>query len=312
MAEAYFRGVEMILQCREKRGVLQEGRENFMGVIIEMKAPVRAVGEGAGNAVWKAEGEGREGQAQKRQGRVGRAKGRVAKGGARTAGKKAIKHWAPEERPRERLVRLGAEYLSEAEILAILLRDGGGKRSAVDLAREVLDLYGPLHKLSDCTHGQLMNIPGIGAAKATAILATFEVCRRKLAGPPPDRACIRNSRDSADYARRWLGNLSHEAFAVMYLAQAGWVKDFEVKSEGGITSTTVDARLILRRALELCAVSLIVFHNHPSGSLRPSKSDEQLTQRLSEAAKTMDIKLLDHVIIGESGYFSFADEGLLV
>jgi DNA repair protein RadC len=274
-----------------------------MGVIIEMKALVGPAIEGPGNTVTKVAGQGHAGKAGKRGSK--KIPGKFSK--------KSIKDWAPEERPREKLIKLGAEYLSEAELLAIVLRDGGGfERSAVDLARQVFDRLGPWPKLSGCTHGQLMNIAGMGKAKAAMVLAVLELGRRKQAGLPPERVFIRNSRESADYARRWLGNLPYEAFAVMYLAQTGWVKEFEVRSEGGISSTTVDMRLILRRALELYAVSLIVFHNHPSGTLQPSKADEQLTQRLGQAARTMDIKLLDHVIIGEEGHFSFADEGLLV
>lgn len=222
-----------------------------------------------------------------------------------------ISKWSLEDRPRERMVTHKPASLSPAELLAILIGNGSHKYSAVELARQLLDRFGNLHALGRCSPGDLMKIPGIGLAKASRIIAGLELGRRLRAEPLPERYFIRNSRDSADYARPWLGHLPYEAFAVMYLVQAGWVKAFEVLSSGGISSTTVDARLILRRALEEGAVSLIVFHNHPSGSLRPSGSDEQLTQRLSLAARTMDIKLLDHVIIGENGYFSFADEGKL-
>jgi len=227
------------------------------------------------------------------------------------APKKAIKDWAREERPRERMINHRPGSLSQAELLAILIRFGSRKHSALELARQVLDRYGDLHAIGRCTPGDLMKIPGIGLAKATAIIAALELGRRLRDEPLPERHFIRTSRDSADYARPWLEHLPYEAFAVMYLVQAGWVKAFDLVSNGGISSTTVDARLILKRALEEGAVSLIVFHNHPSGSLRPSKSDEQLTQKLHQAARTMDIKLLDHVIIGEGGHFSFADEGLL-
>ncbi|HEV2479806.1 MAG TPA: DNA repair protein RadC [Puia sp.] len=269
-----------------------------MGVVIEMAARAKAANEVSVKAMKKTAGRGRKGM-----GRVKKLQWR--------ASRKAIKDWAPEERPRERLFRLGAEHLSQAELLGILLRDGGGPgQSAVELARQVFYRHGSWGELK-VTHGQLMNIPGIGEAKATVILAALELSRRKRGEVLPERHLIRDSRESVDYARRWLGNISHEGFAVMYLAQAGWVRSFEINSKGGISSTTVDIRLILGRALELRAVSLIVFHNHPSGSLRPSKSDEHLTQKLSQAARTMDIKLLDHVIIGEGGHFSFADEGLL-
>jgi DNA repair protein RadC len=227
------------------------------------------------------------------------------------APRRAIKDWSPEERPRERMVTHRPASLSQAELLAILIRNGSRKHSALEIARLLLDRYGNLHTIGKCTPGDLMKVPGIGLAKATTIIAALELGRRQREEPPPERHFIRSSRESANYARPWLGHLPYEAFAVMYLVQAGWVKAFDLVSNGGISSTTVDSRLILKRALEENAVSLIVFHNHPSGSLRPSKSDEQLTQKLSQAARTMDIKLLDHVIIGEGGHFSFADEGLL-
>ena len=228
-----------------------------------------------------------------------------------TAPRRAIKDWSPEERPRERMITHRPASLSQAELLAILIRNGSRKHSALELARLLLDRYGNLNTIGKCTPGDLMKVPGIGLAKATTIIAALELGRRQREEPLPERYFIRNSRESANYARPWLGHLPYEAFAVMYLVQAGWVKAFDLVSNGGISSTTVDSRLILKRALEENAVSLIVFHNHPSGSLRPSKSDEQLTQKLSQAARTMDIKLLDHVIIGEGGHFSFADEGLL-
>jgi DNA repair protein RadC len=227
------------------------------------------------------------------------------------APRRSIKDWSPEERPRERMITHRPASLSQAELLAILIRNGSRKHSALEIARLLLDKYGNLHAIGKCTPGDLMKVPGIGLAKATTIIAALELGRRQREEPLPERHFIRNSRESANYARPWLGHLPYEAFAVMYLVQAGWVKAFDLVSNGGISSTTVDSRLILKRALEENAVSLIVFHNHPSGTLRPSKSDEQLTQKLSQAARTMDIKLLDHVIIGEGGHFSFADEGLL-
>lgn len=225
--------------------------------------------------------------------------------------RRAIKDWAPEDRPRERLITHRAASLSQAELLAIIIANGSRKYSALELARQVLDRCGDLHALGRCTVEELMKIAGIGQAKAAAIVAALELGRRQREEPLPERYFVRHSRESAEYARPWLGHLSYEAFAVMYLVQAGWVKAFDVMSVGGISSTTVDLRLILKRALLEGAVSLIVFHNHPSGTLKPSKSDEQLTHKLSQAARTMDIKLLDHVIIGEGGHFSFADEGLL-
>lgn len=226
--------------------------------------------------------------------------------------RRAIKHWAPEDRPRERMMEHQPGALSQIELLAILIRQGSRKYSAMELARHLLDRCGnrlqDLHKYSV---GELMKIPGIGKAKATTIVAALELGRRVQVEGPPERHFIRNSKESSDYARPRLAHLSQEQFAVMYLTQAGWVKAFDMASKGGISSTTVDARLILKRALLESATSIIVFHNHPSGGLRPSKADEVMTQKLDQAARIMDIKLLDHVILSDSGYFSFADNGLL-
>lgn len=251
----------MILQNREKGGILQEGEGKYMEV--------------------------------------------------REARKRPIKNWSPEDQPRERLATHKAASMSQVELLAIIIRTGNRHHNAVELARMVLDRFGDLHMLYKCTVGDMMKIPGIGKTKATIIIAALELGRRLREEAPPDRHYIRTSRDSADYVRPHLAHLDHESFAVMYLTQAGWVKCFEVLTKGGISSTAVDPRKVLRRALEEDAVSFIIFHNHPSGSLKPSKSDEQLTQKLSQAARIMDIKLLDHVIIGEGRHFSFADEGLL-
>lgn len=225
--------------------------------------------------------------------------------------KRPIRDWSPEDQPRERLATHKAASLSQVELLTIIIRTGNRHHSAYELARQVLDRFGDLHSLYKCTIWDLMKIPGIGKVKATSIVAALELGRRLRNEAPPERQYIHNSRESADYARPLLMFLEHEAFAVMYLTQAGWVQFFEIFSNGGKSCTSVDARIILKRALVEGAVSLIVFHNHPSGNWKPSKADEQLTQKLQQAARDADIKLLDHVIIGEGGHFSFADEGLL-
>ena len=183
----------------------------------------------------------------------------------------------------------------------------------MELARQVLNKYNnSLLELGKCTIGDLTKIKGIGKAKAATIMAAWELGRRRQSElMSVGRYFIKSSRDSWEYVRPKLADHPHEHFAVMYLAQAGWVKAFEVMSIGGITSTTVDVRLVFKKALEEGAVSIIVFHNHPSGNLQPSKADEVLTQKLSQAGKIMDIKLLDHVIVCNSGYYSFADSGLL-
>ena len=226
--------------------------------------------------------------------------------------KRAIKDWAESDRPREKLLEKRPKSLTNSELIAILIGKGSMEQSAVDLGRDILSRYQDnLHELGKCTAKDLMKFKGIGLAKATTILAAMELGRRRASEATLDRHFIRNSREGADYIRPLLADFRHEVFGVLYLVQAGWIKTFEIVSEGGITSTTVDPRTIFKRALETDAVSIIVFHNHPSGSLRPSKADEVLTQKLFQASKTMDIKLLDHIIVGDKSYFSFADEGLL-
>lgn len=211
------------------------------------------------------------------------------------------------------MIRHKPATLSVSELLAILIRSGRPERNAVELAREISSLYNDnIGELGTCTVSELMKVPGIGMASATAIVAAFELGRRRLSKESLKRGYIRNSREGAEHIRPLLADFQYEVFGVLYLVQAGWIKNFEIVSEGGITSTTVDPRLIFRKAIDVGAVSIIVFHNHPSGSLRPSKADEALTQKLAEGAKCLDIKLLDHIIIAEKGYFSFADAGMLV
>lgn len=223
-----------------------------------------------------------------------------------------IKQWAKDDRPREKLLLAGAENLSNSELLAILIHNGTRQKSAVDLAKEVLKLgkdnLGELGKLSV---KELMKVKGIGEAKAISIAAALELGRRRQAALPLDKAVIHTSNDIARYLQTKLKDHRHEVFAVLFLNRANKVNHFEIISEGGITGTVADPRIILRRALEENAVNIILCHNHPSGSLKPSKADEQLTRKIKEAASYFDITVLDHIIVSEDGYYSFADEGML-
>lgn len=228
--------------------------------------------------------------------------------------KRAIKDWAEDDRPREKLRDKGARALSNSELVAILIREGSIEQSAVGVAKSILDQFqNSLQELSRCTIKDLMRlkIKGVGEAKATYILAALELGRRLQADVSLDRPVIKDSREAEIYLRPKLAHLPHEEFGVLYLAQSGRIKLYDIASKGGITSTTVDPRLIFQKALEIGAVSIIVAHNHPSGNTRPSKADETLTQKIFQVSKYLDIKLLDHIIIGDKGYFSFADEGLL-
>jgi DNA repair protein RadC len=226
--------------------------------------------------------------------------------------KYSIKQWSKDDRPREKLLSAGAENLSNSELLAILIHNGTKQKTAVDLAKEVLKLgkdnLGELGKLSI---KELMKIKGIGEAKAITIAAALELGRRRQASAALEKFVIKTSSDIANYLQTKLKDHRHEVFAVLFLNRANKINHFEIISEGGITGTVADPRIILRKALEEDAVNIILCHNHPSGSLKPSRADEELTQKIKEAARYFDIVVLDHLIVSENGYFSFADEGLL-
>ncbi|HPG12265.1 MAG TPA: DNA repair protein RadC [Chitinophagaceae bacterium] len=223
-----------------------------------------------------------------------------------------IKQWAKDDRPREKLLASGAENLSNAELLAILIQNGSREKSAVDLARDILKLgKDNLIELGRLSIKDLMKIKGIGEAKAITVAAALELGRRRQAADIIDKPVIRQSSDIAGFLQTKLKDHTREVFAVLFLNQANRINHFEVISEGGITGTVADPRIILKKALEENAVNIILCHNHPSGSLKPSRADEQLTQKIKQAAVFFDIKVLDHIIVSETGYFSFADEGLL-
>ncbi|MDB5205114.1 MAG: hypothetical protein JWR72_189 [Flavisolibacter sp.] len=226
--------------------------------------------------------------------------------------KYSIKHWAKDDRPREKLLSKGAAVLSNSELLAILILNGSKERSAVELAQEVLRLgKDNLNELGKLSIKELTKVKGIGDAKAITIIAALELGRRRHAMASLDKHIVTSSADVASYLQTSLRDYKHEVFAVIFLNRANKINDFKIISEGGITGTVADPRIILKRALEEDAVSLILCHNHPSGSLKPSKADEELTHKIKEAAKYFDIKVLDHLIVGDDGYYSFADEGIL-
>lgn len=224
--------------------------------------------------------------------------------------KYSIRQWAKDDQPREKLLMKGAESCSNSELLAILLNHGTREKTAVDLARELMILgKNDLNELGRLSIKELMKIRGIGQAKAITITASLELGRRRQARIPLQKRYVSCSADIAHYLRTTLKDLSHEVFGVIFLNRANKITHFEVISKGGITCTVADPRIILRKALEQNALSLILSHNHPSGSLRPSYADEELTHKVKEAAGIFDIKVLDHIIVSEEGYYSFADEG---
>jgi DNA repair protein RadC len=224
----------------------------------------------------------------------------------------SIKTWAKDDRPREKLLAKGAAVLSNSELLAILILNGTRHKSALDLAQEVLHSgKNNLNELGKLSVKDLMRIKGIGEAKAISIVAAMELGRRRQAAASIEKPVVTSSADVAMYLQTSLRDYKHEVFAVIFLNRANKINHFRIISEGGITGTVADPRIILKKALEEDAVSLILCHNHPSGSLKPSKADEELTYKIREAAKYFDIKVLDHLIVSDDGYYSFADEGLI-
>lgn len=223
-----------------------------------------------------------------------------------------ITQWAKNDRPREKLRCRGPQLLSDSELIAILINKGTRRRNAVDLAREILLLgKNNLAELSKVPFRELMKVPGIGEAKAITISAALEIGRRRESSSIIDKVIIKSSKEIAGYIRSLLRDLQNEVFGVVFMNRANKVKHYEVISVGGITGTVADPRVIFKKALIEDAVSIILFHNHPSGNLQPSHADQELTLKMVKAAKLFDIRILDHIIVSEEGYFSFADEALI-
>ena len=226
--------------------------------------------------------------------------------------KTSIKNWAEDDRPREKMARHGAEVLSNAELLAIIINNGNKEKSAVELAKDILKLGSDnLDELGKLSIKDFQKIKGIGIAKAITITAALELGRRRSGGNFLQRTKVTNSKEIAVYLRSILKDNSNEVFAVLFLNQANKIKNFKIMSKGGITGTVADPRIILKQALDEGATSLVLSHNHPSGNLNPSRADQELTNKIKQAASYFDIKILDHIIVSDEGHYSFADEGLL-
>lgn len=224
----------------------------------------------------------------------------------------SIKQWADDDRPREKLVHKGRSALSDAELIAILIGSGSRNESAVELAKRILASAGQnLNALGSLSINQLMHFKGIGQAKAVTIAAALEIGRRRRDTARGKILDIQCSQDVYELLYPHIGELGHEEFWIVYLNNANKVVHHAQLSKGGITGTLVDVRLVMRQALEYGSVGLILAHNHPSGTLKPSKADKALTEKVRLAAAALDIKVLDHLIITAKAYLSFADEGLL-
>ncbi|MBU2939357.1 DNA repair protein RadC [Lacinutrix sp. C3R15] len=224
----------------------------------------------------------------------------------------SIKNWSQDDRPREKLRDKGKVALSDAELVAILIGSGNREESAVALCKRILaSVDNNLGELGKLSVKQLMQFKGIGEAKAISITAALELGRRRRAGEALEKKKITSSVSVFELMQPVIGDLSHEEFWIVYLNNSNKVIQKNQLSKGGITGTLVDVRLALKTALEVGATGIILAHNHPSGTLKPSEADKQITQKLKTAAQSLDIKVLDHLIITEKAYFSFADESLL-
>lgn len=224
----------------------------------------------------------------------------------------SIKNWSQDDRPREKLLYKGRVALSDAELVAILIGSGNRDESAVALCQRILaSVDNNLSQLGKLSIKQLMAFKGIGEAKAISIAAALELGRRRRGEEALKQHKIASSASVFEVMQPIIGELHHEEFWIIYLNNSNKIIRKNQLSKGGITGTLVDVRLVLKTALEVGATALILAHNHPSGTLKPSKADKQITQKLKVAAQSLDIKVLDHLIITEKAYFSFADDGLL-
>lgn len=226
--------------------------------------------------------------------------------------KLVIREWAESDRPREKLMEQGRRALTDAELLAILIGSGSTKETAVELCRRILsDAKNSLANLSKKDIAELCTYNGIGEAKAITIIAALELGRRRREEQQMEVPILNSSKRVFEYFRAQLQDLPHEEFWVLYLNTACKMLEAQLIGRGGHDFTPVDVRIILRHALQCKAHSMILIHNHPSGSLFPSQADKVLTNKIVEAGKIMDIRVNDHVIFTDSSYYSFRDEGLL-
>lgn len=224
----------------------------------------------------------------------------------------SIKNWSQDDQPREKLLFKGKSALSDAELVAILIGSGNRDESAVALCQRILaSANNNLSELGKLSIKQLMSFKGIGEAKAITIAAALELGRRRRGEEALEKKKITSSKAVFELMQPIIGEMEHEEFWIVYLNNSNKVIYKNQLSKGGITGTLVDVRLVMKQALEVGATGLILTHNHPSGTLKPSEADKQITKKLKTAASSLDLRILDHVIITEKAYFSFADENIL-
>ena len=226
--------------------------------------------------------------------------------------KTSIKYWAEDDRPREKLLLKGKSSLSNAELIAILIGSGNINESAVDLSKSILNnVNDNLAELSKLSVKDLMKFKGIGEAKAISIIAALELGKRRRSSEIINKKTIINSRDAFEYFQGILADINYEEFHILLLNRANKIiRQFNI-SEGGVSGTIADPKKIFKLALENNASSMVLCHNHPSGNIKPSNADIKLTKDIKNSGELLEIKILDHVIIGDENYYSFADENML-
>lgn len=226
--------------------------------------------------------------------------------------KLTIRQWDVSDRPREKYLSKGKNSLSNAELLAILFRNGTVQESALDLSKRLLAFANnSLNQLANFTVEELLKIKGIGNAKAVTVLAAFELGRRRRSEKIEIQKKIKYTEDVIELMQHQLADLKYEEFWVIFVNQSSTIIKMEKIGKGGITSTTVDVRLIMKSALECFATGIILCHNHPSGEVNPSKADIQLTNTIKQASNVLNINLLDHIVMSNEKYYSFFSEGLI-
>ncbi len=223
----------------------------------------------------------------------------------------SIKSWAEEDRPREKLMLKGKENLSNAELLAIIMGSGSKNESAVSLSRRILVEAESLNNLGRKSLDFFLSFKGVGKAKAVTITAALELGRRRQAEPQRKNVQITSSDDAYHVMSQYLRDLNHEEFWIVLLNNKNYVITKERISSGGVSSTIVDPKMVFKLPLVNLSSRIILYHNHPSGGNNPSKADINLTKKLYKAGELLDIKVLDHIIVSQSGYYSFKDEGIL-
>ena len=223
-----------------------------------------------------------------------------------------IKSWAEEDRPREKLLTKGKHSLTDAELIAILIGSGNAKETAVDLARKIMAEYAnDLNQIGRLNVKELQKFKGIGEAKALSIVAALELGKRRRKQKESVLEKISNSKEAVNLMQPIIGDLLHEEFWTIFLNRANTIIGKKQISIGGMSGTVADPKMIFKEALDQKALSIILCHNHPSGNNRPSEADIKLTKNILEAGRVLEINVLDHIIVTQHGFFSFADEGLL-